>query len=288
MSTSIASSAMISPQSSALHQTTSATTTTTATTTNSNNGDHSSNSSSNSNSNGSSSGAHPNNYFQHYPVPNFQVQQDSIPSLVSKRSATWRYMQRVHQGGMVLYNTAMLSEMDLRRGYADEKNHRRALQYFLLGTSLATVLEIPNVGDCLRALQVVIQEYEYFTASESRSKMMFLKATGRKVLSDVKSFEETGEYSLLEVRQLPFSLDYVITFASLCDMIAQVYEKLGTEDRPWTLTNAEIFQKIDNRFKKILTVVSKELETMAKEIMVGELNAMDPLGTSTNDHDWDL
>ncbi|KAG0361071.1 hypothetical protein BGZ54_009252, partial [Gamsiella multidivaricata] len=59
-----------------------------------------------------------------YSIPNYQVQQDQVPILVSKRSATWRYLQRVHQGGMVLYNTAMLSEMDLRRGYADDKIQR--------------------------------------------------------------------------------------------------------------------------------------------------------------------
>ncbi|KAF9348629.1 hypothetical protein BGX26_012975 [Mortierella sp. AD094] len=182
----------------------------------------------------------------------------------------------------------MLSEMDLRRGYADEKVQRRAMQYFLLGTSLASVLEIPNISDCLKALSVVVQEYEYFTAPESKSKMMFFRATGRRVTLDSRSPEETGEYSLLEVRPLPFNLDYIITFASLCDTIAQVYEKLGTEDRAWTLTNMELFQKVDNRFKKILTVVSKELESMAREVMLGELNAMDPLGTSTNDNDWDI
>ncbi|KAF9992430.1 hypothetical protein BGZ79_003086 [Entomortierella chlamydospora] len=117
---------------------------------------------------------------------------------------------------------------------------------------------------------------------------MFFRATGRKTTLDSKSPEETGEYSLLEVRQLPFNLDYIITFASLCDTIAQVYEKLGTQDRAWTLTNMELFQKVDSRFKKILTVVSKELESMAREVMLGELNAMDPLGTSTNDNDWDI
>ncbi|KAG0243181.1 hypothetical protein BGX31_011136 [Mortierella sp. GBA43] len=188
-------------------------------------------------------------------VPNYQVQQDMVPVLITKRIATWRYLQRVHQGGMVFFNTAMLSETDLRRGYTDEKVQRRTLQYFLLGTSLATILEIPNVTDCLKAVHGVVQEYEYFTASESKSKM-------------------------------PFNLDYVITFASLCDMIAQLYEKLAAEERAWTLTNMELFQKIDSRFKKILTLVSKELEIMARELMVDELNAVDPLGTP-NDHDWD-
>ncbi|KAF9196854.1 hypothetical protein BGZ50_005928 [Haplosporangium sp. Z 11] len=190
---------------------------------------------------------------------------------------------------MVLYNTALLSETALRRGYvADEKLQRRALQYFLLGTSLATILEIPNFTDCLKALHGVVQEYDHFAASESRSKMMFLKASSRKALMlDPKSFEETGEYSLFEVRHLPFNLDYIITFTSLCDMIAQVYEKIGSEDRFWTLTSTEVFQKIDNRFKKILTVASKELETMAREIMVDELNVIDPLGVAAND-DWGI
>ncbi|KAF9352739.1 hypothetical protein BGX34_011999 [Mortierella sp. NVP85] len=140
-------------------------------------------------------------------VPNYQVQQDQVPILLTKRSATWRYLQRVHQGGMVFYNTAILSETDLRRGYSDEKMHRRSLQYFLLGTSLATILEIPSASDCLKAVYGVVQEYEYFTASESKSKMMFFRNTGRRVL-DLKSFEETGEYSLLEVRQLVINLNH--------------------------------------------------------------------------------
>ncbi|KAG0328877.1 hypothetical protein BGZ99_004189 [Dissophora globulifera] len=198
------------------------------------------------------------------------VHQDSVPVVIVKRCATWRYMQRIHQGGMVLYNTAMLSEMDLRRGYSDEKTQRRAMQYFLLGTSLATILEIPSPIDCLKALNLVVQE-----------------ATSRRNVLDVKSIEETGEYSLLEVRQLPFNLDYVITFTSLCDMIAQVYEKLSMDDRMWNMATIEMFQKIDNRFKKILAVVSKELETMARDVMLDELNAMDPLGTA-QDHEWDI
>lgn len=42
----------------------------------------------------------------------------------------------------------------------------------MLGSSLATILEIPSQADCLKALQVVVQEYDYFIASESKSKMV--------------------------------------------------------------------------------------------------------------------
>ncbi|KAF9928251.1 hypothetical protein FBU30_002518 [Linnemannia zychae] len=182
------------------------------------------------------------------PTAVLSPQQSTIPQqyhtassqhdLATKRSATWRYLQRVHQGGMVLYNTALLSEADLRQGYPhnDEKMQRRTMQYFMLGSSLATILEIPNQADCLKALLVVIQEYEYFIASESKSKMMFLRAAGRKTLLEGKSFEETGEYSQLDVRPL-----------------------------------------------KILATVSKELEMMARDVMVDELNSMDPLGGTTDD-----
>ncbi|KAG9073135.1 hypothetical protein KI688_000922 [Linnemannia hyalina] len=196
--------------------------------------------------------------------------------LVTKRSATWRYLQRVHQGGMVLYNTAVLSEVDLRQGYPynDEKMQRRTMQYFILGSSLATILEIPGQADCLKALQVVVQEYDYFIASESKSKMALLEG---------KSFEETGEYSQLDVRPLPFQLDYIITFASLCDMIAQVYEKLSGHENIWNMQTLDLFQRVDNRFKKILATVSKELEVMARDVMVDELNSMDPLGGTTED-----
>ncbi|KAF9093374.1 hypothetical protein BGX29_006728 [Mortierella sp. GBA35] len=216
---------------------------------------------------------------QHYQTASSQH------DLVNKRSATWRYLHRVYQGGMVLYNTAVLSEGDLRKGYPynDEKMQRRTMQYFMLGTSLATILEIPSHADCLKALQVVVQEYDYFIASESKSKMMFFRATSRKALLEGKSFEETGEYSQLEVRPLPFQLDYIITFASLCEMIAQVYEKLAGPETVWNLHNLELFQRVDSRFKKILATVSKELETMARDVMVDELNSMDPLGGTTED-----
>ncbi|KAG0365812.1 MAG: hypothetical protein J3R72DRAFT_196084 [Linnemannia gamsii] len=206
--------------------------------------------------------------------------------LVVKRSATWRYLQRVHQGGMVLYNTAVLTEGDLRKGYPynDEKMQRKTMQYFMLGSSLATILEIPNQADCLKALHVVVQEFDYFIASDSKTKMMLkFRATGRKALLEGKSFEETGEYSQLDVRPLPFQLDYIITFASLCDMIAQVYEKLSGHENIWNLHTLDLFQRVDSRFKKILTTVSKELEGMARDVILDELNGMDPLGGTTED-----
>ncbi|KAG0006840.1 hypothetical protein BGZ65_002976 [Modicella reniformis] len=51
---------------------------------------------------------------------------------------------------------------------------------------------------------------------------------------------------------MPFNLDYVVTAATLCNIIAQVYEKLPPhlqEEHIWALLTIESFQKIDARLK---------------------------------------
>ncbi|KAF9933242.1 hypothetical protein BGZ67_004372 [Mortierella alpina] len=214
-------------------------------------------------------------------------QQDWMPSLISKRITTWTYLMRVFRGGMVLYNTALLSEHEMRQIWSDDKMHRRSLQFFSLGTSLATILDIPSTADYMKALNSVTQEYEYFAGAESRAKSIFFK-TGR-------SQDEAGEYSFLEVKSLPFNLDYTITTATLCDMISEVYEKIKVQQQQeqiWTLASMESFQKIDTRFKKILAIVLKEIESVARDVMVQELNWLDPLASSSTsysqDYEWDL
>ncbi|KAF9190575.1 hypothetical protein BGZ51_008426 [Haplosporangium sp. Z 767] len=220
---------------------------------------------------------------------------DWIPALLKKRIATWSYLMRVFRGGMVLYNTAWISEHEMRLLWNEDKMQRRTIQLFFLGTSIATILEIPNTIDCLKALNSVMQEYEYFVAAEARSKSIFFKA-GRKATADGRSFEETGEYTYLEVRSIPFNLDYIITAATLCDMISQAYERLLSMNQSknplWNASSVECLQKIDARFKKILTTVFKELETVARDVMVEELNLLDPLGSNASsasqDYGWDL
>lgn len=46
----------------------------------------------------------------------------------------------------------------------------RTLQFFFTGTSLATILEIPDTTDFLKTLIHLLQEYDTFGAAEARSK----------------------------------------------------------------------------------------------------------------------
>ncbi|KAF9925508.1 hypothetical protein FBU30_004727 [Linnemannia zychae] len=224
--------------------------------------------------------------------------QEWIPTLLTKRMVTWHYLHNCFRGGMVFMNTAMISADDMRNAWTDEKMHRRTLQFFFLGTSLATILEIPTAADCLKALNNVMQEYEAFGAAESRSKSIFFKGSSRKTTGDGIIFDEQhGEYSYLEVRNIPFALDYTITASTLCDMICQIYEKLRShflDEKLWALSTIESFQRTDNRFKKIVNTVYKEFEVIARETMFHELNYLiDPMTAVTSitpryDHDWEI
>ncbi|KAG0299217.1 hypothetical protein BGZ98_010249 [Dissophora globulifera] len=226
-------------------------------------------------------------------IHELQKEQEWVHVLLEKRIVSWKYLTRVFQGGMVLYNTAMVSAQDMRHIWADEISQRRSIQFFLLGTSLATILEIPNSVDYIRALSQVLQEYDNYIAAEARSKSIFFKPAPRKVgiVADIKAFEETGEYSHLEVKDIPFNLDFVVTAATLSDMITLVYEKmlrLLQHDEVWSLISIETFQKVDLRFKKMLTRAYKDIESVARDVMLEELKAVDPLALLLHDYDWDI
>ncbi|KAK3831877.1 MAG: hypothetical protein J3R72DRAFT_454619 [Linnemannia gamsii] len=226
-------------------------------------------------------------------------QQEWIPTLLTKRMMTWHYLQSCFRGGMVFYNTALVTEDDMRKAWTDDKMHRRTLQFFFLGTSLATILDIPSTTDCLKALNNLLQEYETFGAAEGRSKSIFFKgnATRKTTADGLIMSDENGEYSYLEVRNIPFALDYPITASTLCDMVLQVYEKLRSnlvDERFWSFATIESFQRIDGRFKKIIHMVYKEFEVIARETMFQELNYLiDPMASITSftpryDHDWEI
>ncbi|KAF9914680.1 hypothetical protein BX616_007793 [Lobosporangium transversale] len=200
--------------------------------------------------------------------------------LILKRMTSWEYIGRVYHGKMAYYNTILLTEADLRKFYTPEVVHKRTQQYFMLGTSIANILEIPHLPDFVKSLSAVLQEFEHFQSSETKSKMSFLKNGWR--VHDGKFFEETSEYTHFETRSLPFEMDYIVIFATLCEMIAQAYKKFDTY-KANIIMESDMFHKIDIRFKKILSTTTRELDNLARETMQEELYSIDPIAGLTID-----
>ncbi|KAF9101994.1 hypothetical protein BGX27_011230 [Mortierella sp. AM989] len=210
-----------------------------------------------------------------------QKPQHTPNEILLKRVISWEYLARVHGGKMAYYNTILLTEYDFRRFYTPDIVQKRAHHYFLLGTSIANVLDIPNISDYAKALSSILHEFEEYISSETKSKMNFFK--GRKI-TDYRPFEEPGEFSHFEVRTMPFDMDFTVIFATLSDMIAQCYKRFDTQKSD-VIVSSDVFHKIDVRFKKLLLIATKELETLTREAMQEELYALDPMAGFTVD--WD-
>ncbi|KAI1304676.1 hypothetical protein EDD11_005076 [Mortierella claussenii] len=191
--------------------------------------------------------------------------------LLLKRVISWEYLGRVHHGKMVYYNTILLTEADLRRLYAPEVMQKRTHQYFLLGMSIANILDIPHLSDYAKSLSAILHEFELFQSTESKTKMQSFFKSGKKVPD-----EEAGEYVHLEVKAVPFEMDYTVIFATLCEMIAQAYKKFDTH-KASIIIDSDVFHKIDVRFKKLLSMATRELEALTREAMQEELYFLDPI-----------
>ncbi|CAG8448877.1 9465_t:CDS:2 [Dentiscutata heterogama] len=76
----------------------------------------------------------------------------------------------------------------------------------------------------------------------------------------------------------PFDLDYFQTFYTLCDMLVEVYNKLLIGTNNIVAPNfIESVLKVDGKFKKIISQVSKEVDTLARNNLKEELRIIDPI-----------
>ncbi|RUS32147.1 hypothetical protein BC938DRAFT_476168 [Jimgerdemannia flammicorona] len=97
----------------------------------------------------------------------------------------------------------------------------------------------------------------------------------------------------LTLRQ-PFELDYIQTFFTLCDILCEVYHKLlmNTNGGVCTQPFCELVLKIDGRFKKIISLITKELDALARNAIREELETIDPLASmktgALNFEEWEL
>ncbi|CAI2174932.1 3225_t:CDS:2 [Funneliformis geosporum] len=175
---------------------------------------------------------------------------DFLYELVQKRITTFTYLKQAHEGRIHWFNTVCLTP----------------------------ILDITNPQDYVKALNVMLQEFEYHTNEHAKQKMKMFFRKSKIVKDEDTSFQENGEYTYLFVPNIPFDLDYFQTFYTLCDILVDVYNKL-LEGTATTLTASftESVLKVDGKFKKIIALVAKEIDTLARNTIKEELRPMDPI-----------
>ncbi|KAI7904230.1 uncharacterized protein BX663DRAFT_504369 [Cokeromyces recurvatus] len=203
-----------------------------------------------------------------------------LTELVSKRVSTIKYIRKAHEGNTHWFNTILLTKDSLSNMYPNSKMTRRSNQFYALGLSLGATLDISNPIDYVKALNQIMTEFEKHTNDDSKQKM-------KNIFRKVKTKENHGfpveadDYEYLSIPHIPFELDYLETFYTLIDVMAEAYYKLliGTEGPNCTQTYFELVLKCDTKFKKITAMVTKELDVLARESIKNELNIINPLFT---------
>ncbi|KAI9287362.1 hypothetical protein BC943DRAFT_358616 [Umbelopsis sp. AD052] len=215
---------------------------------------------------------------------------DFLSELVYKRIATINYLRRTHEGTTHWFNTVLLSREDLASMYQNSKMTPRTLKFFTLGVSLGPILDVTNQVDYVKALHLLLHEFECHNNENQKPKM---KNIFRKTKSkDDHSYIDDGEYTHLITPNVPFELDYIQTFFTLFDLLAEAYHKLlvGTESL-CTQSFCEQVLKCDSKLKKIVSMITKELDALARNAIKEELKLIDPLSSSSKmspiDIDWD-
>lgn len=212
---------------------------------------------------------------------------DQVVAMIRKRVATFAYLRRAHEGRVHYFNTAILTKEDLASISEGPKVKKRTHHWFVLGVSLGGLLEIDNPIDYIRGLVLLVQEYEYYTAkgfiSKQKMKQIFRKKTkspesGSNTFVVPLAVHDTGEYTYLDIRNIPFDLDYFQTFYTLCDVVCEVYYKILDEASSLAVPGFfEALLRIDNRLKKIISVVTSELDGIIQSTVKEELKCIDPL-----------
>ncbi|CAH1763415.1 11152_t:CDS:2 [Entrophospora sp. SA101] len=180
---------------------------------------------------------------------------DFLYELVQKRVTTFTYLKQVHEGRIHWLNTVCLNKEDLSIMYENMRMKKRTGNFFVLGTSLAPILDITNPQDYVKALNVMLQEFDYHTNEHTKQKMKNFLRKSKIVKDDDTSFQDTGEYNYLFVPNIPFDLDYFQTFYTLCDILVEVYNKL----------------------LKIVALITKEIDSLARNTLKEELKSIDPM-----------
>ncbi|RCI02988.1 hypothetical protein CU098_009082 [Rhizopus stolonifer] len=212
--------------------------------------------------------------------PNQPGLYEYLSELVSKRVATIKYIRKAHEGNTHWFNTILLATENLQTMYSNSKMVKRTYNFYALGLSLGAILDITNPLDYIKALNQIMNEFERHT-DESKQKM---KNIFRKTKTD--SSDNASDYGYLILPHIPFEMDYFETFFTMVDIMAEAYYKLlvGTEGPICTQAFFELVLKCDGKFKKIVSMVTKELDQLARDAIKEELRMIDPISLSTKNN----
>ncbi|KAJ2608221.1 hypothetical protein H4S08_004526 [Coemansia sp. RSA 1365] len=240
----------------------------------------------------------------------------SIRELINKRIVTFRHLRNsmalplefnseshsANDGSKVIqrrayFNALLFDPDDLRGMFNSIRLRKRTRVYFMLGSSLGPILAISNPADYIKALGILVSEYDSYmseSGSKTKKRHFFRKSKGGEEHSaSAQGGYELGNFSYLDTHTPPFDLDFLQVFDTFCQITVIMYTKLADSLLSISITQTAFdnIAKIDSRFKKMISVVTKELDELVKNEITKELRLIDPLDFASPENeintDWE-
>ncbi|PIA17554.1 hypothetical protein COEREDRAFT_86161 [Coemansia reversa NRRL 1564] len=240
----------------------------------------------------------------------------SIRELINKRIVTFRHLRNAmalplefntenhsaNDGSKAIqrrayFNVLLFDPDDLQGMFNSIRLRKRTRVYFMLGSSLGPILAISNPTDYIKALGILVSEYDSYmseSGSKTKKRHFFRKSKGGEEHSaTAQSGYELGNFSYLDTHTPPFDLDFLQVFDTFCQITVIMYTKLADSLLSISITQTAFdnIAKIDSRFKKMINVVTKELDELVKNEITKELRLLDPLDFASPENeintDWE-
>ena len=212
--------------------------------------------------------------------------------IVSKRIMNLDYYKRLHEGHLFWLNAIRLSHDHILRHYDKEFLALRAKQFLCLGMSIGNILLIDDLNQALYACLLLLNEFEYYfhTAAPAQAMKLLYARDGTYFPQSLSIYEKTepatvqlnkfGKKVVLEFLKVPNNidnLDYFEVFYSLCNSLAQLYNKfsdLPVDERH----HFDEFVTFDSKIKHhIISKISTDMNELARSVLHDQLETMDNL-----------
>ncbi|KAI9355332.1 hypothetical protein DFJ73DRAFT_825179 [Zopfochytrium polystomum] len=198
----------------------------------------------------------------------------TLDELVGRRCQTLAYQKRLHSGRAFYMSTALISSDALVTLYDTKAAKKRTWQWFYLGLSIGALLPLQDPIEFIKSMNALILEYENETEAKQRGKPIF-QSKPKGGAGAATNFLETGVYTYFETPHLPFELDYGYTFQALCDVLISMYGKfVNNTEMVCNQTYMDAVMKVDAKVKKIITIVQKDLDSLARVEVKAEIASL--------------
>ncbi|KAI8802816.1 hypothetical protein BJ742DRAFT_831534 [Cladochytrium replicatum] len=201
-----------------------------------------------------------------------------IHEILRLRIHTLEYLKRVHEGNVFYLGGVSIPSDGLAVMYESHKLRKRTLRWLNLGLSIGSLLALSNSVDFAKALNSVMSDFENEPGDNGSTGRTMRQLFSRRNRVNADGIGDSSN-SFLEFAHVPIEVDYVQTFTSLCEVLLASYKKIGrgASTQGSNLQLIEPFSKADAKVKKILAVVLRELDVVAKNMLKEELSSIDEM-----------